>query len=134
MKKNYVRLEGNVGFDPRVTTLDNGQTVMRLSMATAENYRNKAGEAVTETIWHSISAWKSKYIPDFSGIKKGTHLVVIGRIKPVQYTTNAGVEKLTYEIVASELQFTSQNTEEIAEPVEVLKEEAPKASRKRKKS
>lgn len=133
MKKNYVRLEGNVGFDPRINSLENGQSVMRLSIATDESYRNRAGELVQETVWHSVCAWQSKYLPDFTRIKKGTGLVIIGRIKPVQYTTSAGVEKSTYEIVASEIQIISEKVNTPAEPVAVLKEEKPKASRKRKK-
>lgn len=133
MKKNYVRLEGNVGFDPRINSLENGQTVMRLSIATDDSYRNKAGEFVQETVWHSVCAWQSKYLPDFSRISKGSHLVVIGRIKPIQYTTSAGVERLTYEIVASEIQITADKAQAPAEPVAVLKEEKP-APKKRKKA
>jgi len=132
MKKNYVRLEGNVGFDPRINSLENGQTVMRLSIATDDSYRNKAGEFVQETVWHSVCAWQSKYLPDFTRISKGSHLVVIGRIKPIQYTTSAGVERLTYEIVASEIQITADKAQAPAEPVATLQEEKP-APKKRKK-
>lgn len=56
MKKNYVRLEGNFGFTPRVTPLESGATVMRLSIATNDRFKNRAGEFVDETVWHNIVA------------------------------------------------------------------------------
>ncbi len=97
---NRVELRGNVGFDPRITELEEGVQVMRLSMATNESYKNKKGEWQDETIWHNIVAWAGKGMPDFTAIKKGCGLSVTGRLKPVQYQTKTGVEKHTYEIVA----------------------------------
>lgn len=142
MKKNYVRLEGNVGFDPRVNTLETGSTVMRLSIATDESYKNRAGEFVRETVWHNVVAWESKTLPQFSTIHKGSGLIVIGKIKPVQYTTKTGVERSTYEIVASEIQFIADTTNDIIDALKdietpkeaTLKEYAPAATKSRKKA
>jgi len=36
---------------------------------------------------------------------------VIVKLKPVQYTTKAGIEKMTYEIVASQILFTAEQKE-----------------------
>lgn len=112
---NRVELRGNVGFDPRITELEEGVQVMRLSMATNESYKNKKGEWQDETIWHNIVAWAGKGMPDFNTIKKGACLSVTGRLKPVQYQTKTGIERQTYEIVA----FT------IKQYPEVIKEEKP---------
>ncbi|MDX9782519.1 MAG: single-stranded DNA-binding protein [Bacteroidales bacterium] len=98
---NRVELRGHVGFDPRVSSLEDGLQVMRLSLATNEAFKNKKGEWQEETVWHSIVAWTGKSMPDFASIKKGSTLSVTGRIKPVSYQTKAGVERQTYEIVAS---------------------------------
>lgn len=97
---NRVELRGNVGFDPRINSLEEGVQVMRLSLATNEAFKNKKGEWQEETIWHNIVAWAGKGMPDFSSIKKGNTLSVTGRLKPVQYQTKTGVERHTYEIVA----------------------------------
>ncbi len=107
---NRVELKGNVGFDPRITQLEEGISVMKLSLATNESYRNRKGEWQEETVWHNVVAFSGKGMPDFSLIKKGSLLYVTGRIKPVQYQTKSGVEKQTYEIVAVNLKLLTADT------------------------
>ncbi len=97
---NRVELKGNVGFDPKINTLEEGGVVMRLSLATNENYKNRKGELLEETVWHNVVAWAGKNMPNFEKIKKGDFLEITGRLKPVQYVTKTGVERQTYEIVA----------------------------------
>ena len=133
MKKNYVRLEGNVGFTPRVTPLESGTTVMRLSIATNDRYKNRAGEFVDETVWHNIVAWEGNGMPDFNQIHTGAPLTVIGKIKPVQYTTKAGIEKMTYEIVASQILLTAEQKEADLPEVAAEAEETPLPERNKKK-
>lgn len=103
MKKNFVKLEGNVGFSPRMTTFENESSVMRLSMATNEKWKNKAGEIVEETMWHNIVIWSGDNMPDFDKVQKGAHLTIEGRLKQVCYQTKTGIERQTYEIIASKI-------------------------------
>lgn len=98
---NRVELKGNVGFDPKINTFEEGGVVMRLSLATNENYKNRKGELLEETVWHNVVAWAGKNMPNFEKIKKGDFLEITGRLKPVQYVTKTGVERQTYEIVAT---------------------------------
>lgn len=100
---NKVELRGNVGADPKINNYEEKGEVMRLSLATNETYKNKKGEFVHETIWHNIVAWSGRGMPNFSKIKKGDFLEVLGKIRPVQYVTKSGVERHTYEVVASSL-------------------------------
>lgn len=97
---NRVELRGNVGGDPKVSTFEEEDSVMRFSLATNESYKNRKGELIEETIWHNVVAWAGRNIPDFSKIKKGSYLYVLGRIKPVQYVTKTGIERQSYEILA----------------------------------
>jgi single-strand DNA-binding protein len=97
---NRVELKGNVGFDPKITTLEDGGLVMKLSLATNESFKNRKGEWQEETIWHNVVAWNSKGMVDFTQIKKGSFISVVGKIKPVQYQTKNGVDRQTYEIMA----------------------------------
>ncbi|MDD2420412.1 MAG: single-stranded DNA-binding protein [Bacteroidia bacterium] len=108
---NKVELRGNVGLDPRISSLEEGSVVMRLSLATNESYKNRKGELVEETVWHNIVAWAGKNMPDFDKIKKGMFLSIVGRLKPVQYVTKTGVERQTYEILAFNIKL-EDNSEE----------------------
>ncbi|MFA6334624.1 MAG: single-stranded DNA-binding protein [Bacteroidales bacterium] len=109
---NRVELRGNVGFDPKISSLEDGGLVMRLSLATNETFKNRKGEWQEETIWHSIVAWNTKGMPDFTQIKKGSFLSVLGKIKPVQYQTKTGVDKQTYEIIAYNIKQLDTNKQE----------------------
>lgn len=102
MKSNYVRLTGNVGVTPRVNTFEES-SVINLTIATNDKYKNKAGEIIEETVWHNIVAWSSPKMADFNTIEKGSKVIVEGRIRPVSYTTKTGIVKCTYEIVASSI-------------------------------
>lgn len=50
---------------------------------------------------------------------------MIGKLKPVQYTTKTGIEKMTYEIVASQILFTAEQKEADLTEVADVAEEAP---------
>lgn len=103
MKKNFVQLEGNVGFSPRVTSLKNGTSVMEFSVATNERFKNKAGEVTEETMWHHIIVWNSNIIAENAKIEKGTRLVLEGKLRPVHYTTKTGKEVNSYEVIAKKI-------------------------------
>lgn len=103
MKSNYVKLTGNVGVTPRISTFESSSEVMRLSIATNDKFKNKAGEVIEETVWHNIVAWSKPNMIDFNTIEKGSRITVEGRIKPIRYTSKSGIENKSYEIVASSI-------------------------------
>ncbi len=73
-------------------------------------------------------------MPDFHQIHTGTPLTVIGKLKPVQYTTKIGIEKMTYEIVASQILFTAEQIEADLSEVAVIAEVStiPEGNKKKK--
>jgi single-strand DNA-binding protein len=56
---NSVRLYGNVGKDPVVTQFENGNKVIKWSMATSERLKNGKGETIDDVQWHQLIAWGS---------------------------------------------------------------------------
>ena len=66
---NSVTLRGIIG-NARIQTI--GDTEMaRFSVATDHAFKNRSGEAVIETTWHQVTAFKSDRMPDFSTLVKG---------------------------------------------------------------
>ena len=52
---NKVILIGNLGRDPEVRTLQNGNKVANLNLATSESWRDKStGERKEKTEWHRV--------------------------------------------------------------------------------
>ncbi len=97
---NKVTLIGNLGGDPEIRTLENGTPVGRFSLATNENYKDKAGEWQTQTEWHNVVVWRD-LAERAKSLKKGSTVYVEGKISYRKYTDKDGVEKTITDIVAS---------------------------------
>lgn len=102
---NKVILVGNLGRDPEVRYLPNGNAVANVTIATSSKYKNQAGEMVEETEWHRVSFFGK--LAEIVGqyLKKGRSIYVEGRIKTRKYTDKDGVEKYATDIVANEMQM-----------------------------
>lgn len=95
---NKVILKGNVGKDPELRQFQNGGEVVNFSLATTESYK-KDGEWVDVTEWHNISVLNKHLIKRTEWLKKGSSVLVEGKIKSRKYTTKEGVEKVAFDIV-----------------------------------
>ena len=100
---NRIELRGNVG-NVRFSETGTGK-MARFSLATNYLYKNKDGDGAVETTWHNIVAWSGKGMPDLRKIEKGLPLYVCGRLRSSRYTSNDGVEKQVYEVVANKIAF-----------------------------
>jgi single-strand DNA-binding protein len=101
--KNMVRLIGNVGMDPELRTLTNGNTVARFSLATSEGYINKEGEKVIDTQWHRIVAWGKTAQLVEKICRKGNRIAIDGKLTNRSYEDDQGEKKYITEIIANEL-------------------------------
>jgi len=101
--KNKVQLIGNLGKAPEVKNTENGQKLVRFSMATNETYRGRTGEKVTETTWHNIVAWGKVAELAEKFLVKGTEIAIEGKLINRSYTGKDGNIKYVTEVQVSEL-------------------------------
>lgn len=96
---NKVILVGNVGKDPEVRTLNSGERVANLSLATSETWRDKtSGERKEKTEWHRITIFNDNIVKVVENyVKKGSTLYIEGALQTRKYEQN-GVEKYATEI------------------------------------
>jgi single-strand DNA-binding protein len=97
---NKVILVGRLGKDPESKTFANGGTVVQFTMATSENWRDKAtGERKEKTEWHRVVIFNENIVKVAENyLKKGSTVYIEGSIQTRKYE-QAGVEKYTTEIV-----------------------------------
>lgn len=101
---NRIELQGYVG-TVRANEHNNCR-VVNFSLATELLYKSREGNAISETTWHNIVAWSDKEnMPDLSKIVKGTPLHVTGRLRIIRYTSQDGVEKQFYEVLANRIRI-----------------------------
>lgn len=100
---NRVTLIGNVGRDPELKHLPNGDTVVAISLATT--YKKKQGdEWVDDTQWHRVVFYKR--LADMVGerVGKGTMIFVEGRIQYRAFEKDGAKQTVT-EIIGNDLQI-----------------------------
>ena len=97
---NKVILVGNLGKDPEIRTLNNGDRVANLSLATSESWRDKStGERKEKTEWHRVVIFNENIVKVCENyLKKGSTVYVEGQLATRKYEQN-GVEKYTTEVV-----------------------------------
>lgn len=98
---NKVILIGNLGADPEVRTMQSGDKVVNLSVATSESWKDKAsGERQERTQWHRVVIW-SQGIADVAEkyLRKGAKVYIEGQLETRKWTDQSGQDKYTTEIV-----------------------------------
>ncbi|MDO9336530.1 MAG: single-stranded DNA-binding protein [Caulobacter sp.] len=98
---NKVILVGNLGRDPEVRNLPNGDKVVNLSLATSEQWRDRnSGERKEKTEWHRVVIFNENLVKVAEQyLKKGSTIYIEGALQTRKWTDQAGVEKYSTEIV-----------------------------------
>jgi len=102
---NKVILVGNLGNDPEVRYMPNGNAVANVSLATSETWKDKSsGEQQEKTEWHRVVFFNrlAEIVEQY--VKKGTKLYVEGRLQTRSWEQD-GVKRYSTEVVANEMQM-----------------------------
>jgi len=101
--RNSVQLIGRLGKDPELRTFEKGSKLATFSIATTDSYKNQKGEKVADTQWHNIVIWGK--LADIAGkyLKKGSEVVIEGKLVHRSYETAAGEKKYMTEINVNDL-------------------------------
>jgi single-strand DNA-binding protein len=106
MAVNKVILIGNLGRDPEIRYLNNGNPVANFSVATSESFTDRNGAKQERTDWHTIVVFGKQAELCGQYLKKGRQVFIEGRISYRQYEAKDGSGKrYVTEIVAQRVQF-----------------------------
>lgn len=103
---NKVILIGNIGADPEVRYMPNGNAVATISVATSEGWKDKqTGERQERTEWHRVVCFNrlGEIVGEYT--RKGSKVYIEGSLRTRKWQDNQGQERYTTEIVASDLQM-----------------------------
>jgi single-strand DNA-binding protein len=97
---NKVILIGNLGKDPEVRTMQNGNKVANLSLATSENWKDKAtGERKEKTEWHRVVIFGNLADIAEKYLKKGSKVYVSGALQTRKWQNKEGQDQYSTEVV-----------------------------------
>ena len=109
---------GNLGKDPEMRYTPSGQAVTSFSVASNRKYTSSNGEQVNETIWFRISAWGKQAEICNQYLKKGSKVLIEGRLTPDKNTGGPriwqkqdGSSGSSFEVTAQTVRFLSTRGE-----------------------
>jgi len=124
---NKVTLLGNIGKDPEVHTTQGGTTITTISVATSEQWKDKAGQKQERTEWSRVKFFGK--LAEIAGeyLHKGAQVYIEGSLRTEKWTDKQGVERYSTDIIASELVILGNKSEGHSEhPARAPKQEQAK--------
>ena len=103
---NKVILVGNLGQDPEIKYMPNGNAVCNITVATSESWKDKnSGEMQERTEWHRVVFFRR--LAEIAGeyLKKGSQVYLEGRLQTRKWQDQQGQDRYTTEIVADNMQM-----------------------------
>lgn len=103
---NKVIIVGNLGNDPEMRTMPNGEAVANISVATSESWTDKnTGERREITEWHRIVFYRRQAEVAGQYLRKGSQVYVEGRLRTRKWQDQNGQDRYTTEIQGDVLQM-----------------------------
>ena len=99
---NKVILVGNLGQDPEIRYMPNGNAVANISVATSETWKDKqTGESKDKTEWHRVVIFGK--LAEIAGehLKKGSQVYIEGQLQTRKWQDQSGIDHYTTEIVVN---------------------------------
>ena len=100
---NQVIIAGNLGTDPQCNTLQNGTSVETISVGTNESYKDANGQVQERVEWHRVVFWSKLADIVRQYLRKGSAVLVSGKLRSRKYTDQTGAERTITEIIANDL-------------------------------
>ena len=102
---NKVILVGNLGAEPEIRNMNNGQRVASLSVATSEQWTDRnTNEKNERTQWHRVSVFdqnSASYAENY--LRKGSKVYIEGKLQTRKWQDQSGQDRYTTEVVVNSI-------------------------------
>jgi len=110
MNLNKVFIIGNLTRDPELRSLPSGSSVTSFGVATNRVWKNPQGEKQEDTQFHNIVVFGKQADLVAQYLKKGSSVLIEGRIQTRTWNAQDGSKRNKTEIVAERVQFGPRRT------------------------
>jgi len=100
-------LIGNLGSDPELRYTADGTPVASFSVAVNRRWTKEDGGHGEETTWFRVSAWRRLAETASQYLKKGSKVMVVGRVSARGYTGTDGSPRASLDVTAENIKFLS---------------------------
>lgn len=105
MNLNKVIIAGNLTRDPELRQIPSGQSVCSFGVATNRFYKDSLGQKQKQAEFHNIVAWgrQAEIINQY--LRKGSIVLVEGRLQTRSWQDQQGAKHSKTEIIAEQIQL-----------------------------
>lgn len=100
---NRVMLIGNLGRDPDLQHLEGNIAVAKFPLATTETFKDKNGNLVSQTEWHTVVLWRGLAELAQKYLHKGSLVFIEGRLRTRNWEDKDKIKRFSTEIVGDNL-------------------------------
>lgn len=98
-----MQLIGNLGRDPDVQYLEGNIAVAKFPLATTETFKDKTGQSISQTEWHTVVLWRGLAELAQKYLHKGSLVYIEGRLKTRNWEDKEKIKRQATEIVGDNL-------------------------------
>ena len=98
---NRVTLLGHAGRDPEGRDLRGNERAASFTLATTRRWKSESGAAVEKTDWHRIVVYGGAVKPAEEFVRKGSLVLVEGRLATREYDDSKGIGRQVTEVVVA---------------------------------
>ena len=100
---NRVMLIGNLGRDPELQYLEGNIAVAKFPLATTETFKDKSGNLISQTEWHTVVLWRGLAELAQKYLHKGSLVFIEGRLRTRNWEDKDKNKRSATEIVGDNL-------------------------------
>lgn len=102
---NRIFLMGTLVRDPELRAGGNGESRTEFRLAVDESRRSRSGELIKKTLFIDVLVWGAQAESSHRYLTQGSHVLVEGRLTAEEWKTREGQDRVTYKVIASNVQF-----------------------------
>lgn len=108
---NKVTLIGNLGKEPDLQYLEGNIAVAKFPLATTETFKDKSGNLVSQTEWHTVVLWRGLAELAQKYLHKGSLVYIEGRLRTRSWEDKDKNRRFSTEIVGDNLVMLDKRKE-----------------------
>lgn len=108
---NRVVLIGNLGKEPDIQYLEGNIAVAKFPLATTETFKDKSGQLVSQTEWHTVVLWRGLAELAQKYLHKGSLVFIEGRLRTRTWEDRDKNKRFSTEIVGDNLVMLDKRRE-----------------------
>lgn len=105
MNLNKVFILGNLTRDPELRQTPSGQSVCSFGVATNSFFSDKSGQRQQKAEFHNIVVWGRQAEVANQFLRKGSSVLIEGRLQTRSWEDKQGMQRKTTEIVTERMQL-----------------------------